>query len=164
MGFDRLRRRARLLLGASVLACVTLLPSLAFAHSSAVPDGHGTVTALAAGNRHTCGLRSDGSAVCWGDKSQGQITAPVGATFTALVAGGSHSCGLRADGSAVCWGDNSYGQTTVPPAARFTALAAGYSHTCGLRADSSALCWGSNIAGQDGGTCGGGFYRVGGAQ
>ena len=40
------------------------------------PDG--TFTAITAGNEHTCGLRTTGEAVCWGDDEYGQATTPAG--------------------------------------------------------------------------------------
>ena len=56
-------------------------------------------------DRHSCGLRTDGTAQCWGSNSHGQTDAPSGA-FTAITAGWGHSCGLRTDGTAQCWGNN----------------------------------------------------------
>ena len=42
--------------------------------STPVPVGGGfTFTQIAAGRFHTCGLRADGTAYCWGDNSRGQI-------------------------------------------------------------------------------------------
>jgi len=112
------------------------------------PSGSTGGMRITAGGFHTCGLRSDGTAVCWGDNSSGQASPPSG-TFTQLSAGGYHTCGLRSDGTAACWGDNGSGQAS-PPAGTFTQLSAGsYSfHTCGLRSDGTAACWGYNGSGQ----------------
>jgi len=104
---------------------------------------------ITAGGSHTCGLKSDGSAICWGagktnaeiNNEHGQSTVPSG-TFTQLSAGLIHTCGLKSDGSAICWGNNYYGQTSAP-SGTFTQLSAGQNHTCGLRSDGSATCWGS---------------------
>ena len=54
---------------------------------------------ITTGYYHTCGLKSDGSAICWGLNDKGQSTAPSG-TFTQISAGGNHTCGLKSDGSA----------------------------------------------------------------
>ena len=87
-------------------------------------------TSLEAGDAHTCGLVSGGTAYCWGSNWAGQLgdgtsgsyngdsshdrTAPVavsgGRTYTALVAGGQHTCGLVSGGTAYCWGGNGSGQ------------------------------------------------------
>jgi len=109
---------------------------------------------ITAGNMHTCGLKSDGSAICWGTgktnignyPEYGQSIVPNG-TFTQLGAGYWHTCGLKSDGSVTCWGYNNYGQTTVP-GGTFTQLSTGGSHTCGLKNDGSATCWGYNAVGQ----------------
>lgn len=79
--------QARLLLVSLVLllgACSTLTPA-----PEATPDPAATHLAanagaggfvfkqLSAGGAHTCGLKPDGSAVCWGNNSDGQATPPV---------------------------------------------------------------------------------------
>ena len=92
-------------------------------------SGGRTYTALAAGDAHTCGLATGGTAYCWGYNGNGQLgdgtsgnggdqsadrLVPVavsgGRTYTALVAGGEHTCGLATGGTAYCWGWNAYGQ------------------------------------------------------
>ena len=103
---------------------------------------------ISSGSAQTCGLRADGSAVCWGWNEYGQATPPAGATFAAISSGYIHTCGLLADGSAVCWGLNSFGRATPPAGATFAAISSGGAHTCGLRADGSAVCWGYNNHGQ----------------
>jgi alpha-tubulin suppressor-like RCC1 family protein len=78
--------------------------------------------AIATGGGHSCALRVDGTAACWGDNLVGQLgdgttitrLTPVnvqGITgLTALAAGQDHTCALRADGSMACWGANGHGQ------------------------------------------------------
>ena len=63
----------------------------------------GAFTAVAAGEHHSCGLRSDSTVTCWGSNDHGQSEARTGA-FTAVTAGGRHSCGLRSDSTVTCWG------------------------------------------------------------
>ncbi len=101
-----------------------------------------TFTAISAGTWHSCGIRADSTAVCWGDNNLGRADAPAGA-FTAISASANHSCGIRADRTAVCWGNNEYGESDAPAGA-FTAISAGTWHSCGIRADSTAVCWGDN--------------------
>ena len=73
----------------------------------------GSFDSVSAGAIHTCGVRSDGSAACWGSNGRGLSTPPVG-SFDSVSAGGRHTCGVRSDGSVACWGSNVYGQATPP--------------------------------------------------
>ena len=103
--------------------------------------------AVSAGEKHTCGVRSDGSITCWGDNEVGQASSPAG-SFVSVSAGRFHSCGVRSDGSVACWGDDRYGRAT-PPAGSFVSVSAGWLHTCGLRSGGSVACWGSDSYGLD---------------
>ena len=110
------------------------------------PPASQRFTQLTAGTNYTCGLRTEGTAVCWGEDRYGQSTPP-GGTLTGLTTGDTHACGLRANGTAVCWGSNFVGEATVP-GGTFTQLSAGGPHTCALRQDGTAACWGHNDSGQ----------------
>ena len=123
--------------------------------TEAMPGGERTTTVgqvssnpISGGRWHTCGLRADGTAVCWGANLDGQATPPAGVAFAAISSGGRHTCGLRVDGAPVCWGWDEHGQATPPPGQTFTAISSGLRHTCGLRADGAAVCWGLNLNGQ----------------
>lgn len=91
-------------------------------------------TALDAGSRHSCAVRSDG-VWCWGNNFHQQLGSPIAvdtstepytytglmssgvplqiaglARVTAVSAGDSHACALHADGTVSCWGNGEYGQ------------------------------------------------------
>ena len=84
-------------------------------------------TAVSAGWFHTCGVKTDGRAACWGADPDGEATRRPGQLFSgpAVTTGNAHTCGVEQGGGAVvCWGDNDYGQST-PPAGAFTAVGGG---------------------------------------
>ena len=61
-----------------------------------VPAPNTDFVAVAAGDRHSLGLKADGSIVAWGNNSRGQIVVPEPNTgFTAVAAGGGHSLGIK---------------------------------------------------------------------
>ncbi len=79
-------------------------------------------TSVTAGNLHTCGLDTAGTAWCWGsdygslgDGDDGQadeyspVTVAGGHTFTTLTAGKEHTCGVDTNGMAWCWGADGSG-------------------------------------------------------
>ena len=111
------------------------------------PPPPAAASPIAAGFSHTCALRTDGTADCWGVTDFTGVTTPLAGTFTTISSWDDHVCGLRADGTAACWGSDSFGEAT-PPGGSFTAITAGSQHTCGLRAGGSVECWGSDWSGQ----------------
>jgi hypothetical protein len=80
------------------------------------------LTAVDAGDHHTCALAADGTSYCWGDNRWGELgdgsldgrATPVagasGLKFRSLSAGGNHTCGIANDQALYCWGRNATGQ------------------------------------------------------
>lgn len=103
-------------------------------HGQSTPPVDERFESISGGAVHTCGLRKDGSPVCWGaiDFDLGQASPPDGVALTSISSGGTHTCGLRSDGTSLCWGDDEYGQLVVPAGERFTRISSGLVHTCGL--------------------------------
>ncbi len=103
-----------------VAAAVLWLLAASSSAATATPDdARGAVGAydgsagasVSAGDAHTCGVRTDGTAACWGSDDDGRSTPPAG-TFTQVSAGAFHTCGVRTDGTAACWGSDGLGQST----------------------------------------------------
>ncbi len=103
----------------------------------ALPAGE-ELTAISSGQVHACGLRTNGTPVCWGRKRHiGRV--PEGEKFTSISAGAGFTCGLRADGAAVCWG----GPGGTPTAReKFKFISSHYSDACAIRLDGTLHCWG----------------------
>jgi len=139
-------------------------------------------TAVAAGMRHTCGIRAGGALYCWGDASSRQngttattgtptaVVGPSGAitTASAVCAGGAHGCAI-VDGGAdvVCWGSDDSGQlgdgsggTITAQAVTVTRPTPGIQWTavaCGgthtcAIGDGAVYCWGASGSGRLGHT------------
>ncbi len=90
---------------------------------------------VSAREAHTCGVRSDGSAACWGsnEDSWGNMVdqaMPPDGSLVSVSAGGGNTCGVRSDGSVACWGKDDAGQAT-PPEGSFTSVSAGGLHLRG---------------------------------
>jgi alpha-tubulin suppressor-like RCC1 family protein len=141
-----------------------------------VAGGHRFSQVSAGGSQqetgYTCGLTTDGRALCWGDGSRGQLgngqTTPRptphpvsgGRIFRQVSAGRAHTCGITAGDVTFCWGDNFFGAvgdgTTsqrlapvrVSGGLAFRQLSAGgVGHTCGTTTMNVAYCWGYNEVG-----------------
>ena len=137
---------------------VTVSPGMA----ATPPDTR--LTTIAVGEAYACGLRADGTIVCWGQNDLGQTESPAG-EFTSIDAGKDHACAIRADRTVACWGNDDQGQTDAPERG-FLAVAAGGGtqgardnsgrqtfhdegrFTCGVLTDGTLRCWGNNDWGQ----------------
>ena len=136
-------------------------------------SGGGTWIDISTGSHYSsgplsCGIKTDGSAWCWGTDNNGQIgnggpsgdrTTPTsvsgGGTWLQISVGGMHACGIQDDDTGWCWGNDDNGQlgngATIGDQNSPVAIAGGYSwkqisagvvYTCGIQTDDSLWCWG----------------------
>ena len=128
---------------------------------------------VSAGENHACGVRTDGTAFCWGDSSGDddyqQIDIPTNyqsATFSKITAALYHTCGIldgrngQTEGEVVCWGaEFEYdplnprrvdgGRTTppdyfYPPTRRLPEVDTGIYFNCALTTGNDMICWGGS--------------------
>ncbi len=103
---------------------------------------------IAAGGRHTVGLRSDGTVVAVGWNEYGQCNVSGWRDIVAVAAGWGHTVGLRSDGTVAVVGGNENGQCSVSDWKDIVAIAAGADHTVGLRSNGTVVAVGNNNYGQ----------------
>lgn len=139
---------------------------------------------VAATYNHTCAIKTDGTAWCWGvTNTWGQLgngttgTTPVydpvqvagGQTWKMITTStNGHSCGIRSDNRLFCWGNGGGGRlgtgntsnqsspTEVNGGGTWVYVDAGTDHTCAIKTDNTGWCWGSDTTGQLGNGAGGG--------
>ena len=125
---------------------------------------------LAVGVGHTCALRADNQALCWGSNyagalgnggdsgSNGALPTRVsgGAAYRTISAGDNHSCGITSDNDLLCWGWNTHGQVgdgtttdrskpvsvVTPPNVTFDGISLGEDRACAVSTVGSVYCWG----------------------
>lgn len=126
-------------------------------------------TAVAAGNAHSCAVKSDGRIVCWGSNSAGQLgdgttlarPAPVqvqsNVKFSAATILNDASCALSVSKEVYCWGANPNGRLGVGTGAvttparvlaqePFAQVVSGAFHICALGVSGKTYCWGPGAA------------------
>ncbi|GIF42763.1 chromosome condensation regulator RCC1 [Actinoplanes xinjiangensis] len=104
-----------------------------------------TLIRIAAGERHTCGIGSDGKTYCWGDgrTTPAVVDTPPGVTLTRLHAGAGRTCGTGSDTRTYCWtsGRPQPAAVQAPAGVTFTQVDAGGDRTCAIGSDTTTYCW-----------------------
>ncbi len=97
---------------------------------------------------YSCGLREDGSLLCWGNRDErsvandnGPLLSPPEGVFVDVGVGRYQACALSITKEVKCWGwwgEYTYGEKTGQ---RFDSLEVGGWHACGLHSDGRVECW-----------------------
>ncbi len=125
---------------------------------------------ISLGQNHSCGNTPNGTLLCWGDDSAGQVgdaggpgaptplLTPSPVPLNRVVAGGDHSCALDLSGALYCWGSHISGAIAImttndilkPTATNaglnFSRITMGEVFACGLVAG-VPYCWGDGSNG-----------------
>jgi alpha-tubulin suppressor-like RCC1 family protein len=137
----------------------------------AVP-GLSDVSEISAGLNHTCVVKKDGSVLCWGLNTFGQLgdgTTTSSSTplpvkdlrpASSLGAGQSFTCAVMQDKTVQCWGANYSGQlgdglkasrgapAPVKDLVNVVSVSSATDHACAVIETGSVACWGGNATGQ----------------
>lgn len=133
-----------------------------------VTGGHTFVSiATSPAGAYSCGVRSDGRAMCWGSGALGsgtdvntQSSVPVAVVgdhdFASIAIGKTSTCAITTDGAAWCWGSGGEGRlgngssassptpVAVSGGLTFTDITGtGSGSFCALATDEGVYCWGS---------------------
>lgn len=120
---------AALVLGASVLLSCTETTSPARRFAVLDDVGGSDWQVVTVGANHSCALKTNGNAYCWGSNQYGQLG----------IARFDTTCGT---------GNAQYRCARTPqqvqPGVRFASISGGGQHTCAITTTREAYCWGAN--------------------
>jgi alpha-tubulin suppressor-like RCC1 family protein len=129
------------------------------------------VTAVAAGEVHTCAVVGGTAIYCWGGRASEPSypsPGPPAPVFIAespvpileIEAGEEFACGIDGDGVLRCWGKNAWAvlgdgttedhatpATVVGVDGRIVDVAGSFNHACAAAEDGDVFCWGTNQGG-----------------
>ena len=97
---------------------------------------------IAAGDRHTVGLKSNGTVVACGDNSYGQCEVGSWTDVKMIAAGANHTVALRNDGTVLACGDNLNNQLNVSGWTDIVMVACSAYDTIGLKSDGTVVSCG----------------------
>ena len=107
------------------------------------------VQIVAGGGDETCGLKSDGSMLCWGNFGDFPVSSAFGTAYVPrptsegwkqVSPASGFTCGIKNDDTLVCWGNSGFGNMQ-PPAGTYLAVDA--RAPCAIRlSDGGIVCWG----------------------
>ncbi len=102
-----------------------------------VPFDH--FVSMVGGLTHSCGLRVNGSVLCWGGNEYLQAASPPNLRLVSINSSYNHTCGLQPNGIAVCWGAEGQGVQTFVSTSTLALLTTGGTATGELRNNGQEL-------------------------
>ena len=118
------------------------------------PEISGRFSAISLAGSNGCGLRTDGSMLCWEfDLDRLRWASERSGEFTDVSAARWQDCAVRADETITCWwqpGGQTFEryETAHVTDGQFTDVSTGRNHVCALRTDGTVVCWGSTLSGE----------------
>ena len=126
-------------------------------HTTTIPPaGTHRYTDITAGDSHTCAIRDDKKAVCWGYHADSRYAVPGSdddpqgfgsINYVDIATGGNPNCAIReSDGSLSCWNHEKsqyLPSREILAMTGFKNLGAGTRHMCGIDSGDGLVCWGA---------------------
>ena len=103
---------------------------------------------VSAGENHSVGLRTDGTAVAAGDNTAGQCEVSAWHNLAGVTAGWNHTLGLKTDGTVLYAGADNTEYGKVADWTNVVAIAAGEHHSVAVRGNGRVVAEGDNTYGQ----------------
>lgn len=114
---------------------------------------------IGTGGWHSCGMTTNGTALCWGDgfllgsgdeaynalPSPSPVPVAGGYQFSSLSVGRGGTCGITVQPRTMCWGRAPVEVLASEP---LETISRGWNHTCALSSSGAPHCWGTNFDGQ----------------
>src|SRR5689334_9536806 len=122
-------RGAISVIGGVVLLSCTETTAPARRYAVLDDEGGSDWLTVSVGGDHTCALKVNGNAYCWGSNQSGQLGVARFDT-TCGTGNGQYRCSTRPQ--------------QVQPGVKFASVSAGERHTCAITTAREAYCWGSN--------------------
>jgi len=129
-------------------------------------NGGGAWTQVAAAYFNACGLKSDGTAWCWGENWGGELgdgTTTQRLVPTAVLGGHTwnqihiedtpdyqwtRTCGIKNDETLWCWGENVTTPAPVPGGGTWRSVKVQGGRSCAISTSGQMYCWGNNDNGE----------------
>lgn len=106
--------------------------------STPTPQPEGYI-AVSSGFYHSCALKSNGEAECWGSDFNRQSSPPSDERFVQISSGERFTCGISEDASVKCWGQIWYDNS--PPTDEFLAIFTEDGKMCAVLEHGTEMCW-----------------------